>query len=196
MEIHRAENVGYRKIHCQTWYTRPFHMRMLQRSGWNVARQLGKMRRWNDTLTSIQKPGISISKNEHFSMCVCTCGYVWKGESAPWGLKIWKKYPKNAESWIMEGRFSERPDREHGNPLKPVRTRDDVDKNFSNAIVAGFRRIFPTLRGQFPSNPSIFGESTDMTSRPNPHRRILYNLASSSYRSRAASFASCKQSWG
>ena len=28
----------------------------------------------------------------------------------------------------MEGRFSDRPDREHGNPLEPVRTRDDVDK--------------------------------------------------------------------
>ena len=28
----------------------------------------------------------------------------------------------------MEGRFSDRPDREHGNPLKPVRTRDDVEK--------------------------------------------------------------------
>ncbi len=28
----------------------------------------------------------------------------------------------------MEGRISDRPDREHGNPLEPVRTRDDVDK--------------------------------------------------------------------
>ena len=28
----------------------------------------------------------------------------------------------------MEGPFSNRPDREHGNPLKPVRARDDVDK--------------------------------------------------------------------
>ena len=36
----------------------------------------------------------------------------------------------------MEGRFSDRPDREHGNPLKPVRTRDNVDKNLANAIVA------------------------------------------------------------
>ena len=45
----------------------------------------------------------------------------------------------------MEGHFSDRPDREHGNPLEPVRTRDDVDKNLANAIVARFRRIFPTL---------------------------------------------------
>ena len=49
----------------------------------------------------------------------------------------------------MEGRFSDRPDREHGNPLKPVRTRDDVDKNLAYAILAGFRRIFPTLRVDF-----------------------------------------------
>ena len=68
----------------------------------------------------------------------------------------------------MEGRFSDQPDGEHGNPLKPVRTRVDVDKNLADAIVAGFRRIFPTLRGQFLSIPSIFGESTDMTSRPKP----------------------------
>ena len=68
----------------------------------------------------------------------------------------------------MEDRFSDQPDREHGNPLKPVRTRDDVDKKLAKAIVAGFRRISSTLRGQFPSIPSIFGESTDMTSRPKP----------------------------
>ena len=36
---------------------------------------------------------------------------------------------------IIDGRFSDQPDREHGNPLKPVRTRDDVDKNLANAIV-------------------------------------------------------------
>ena len=36
----------------------------------------------------------------------------------------------------MEGRFSDQPDREHGNPLKPVRTRDDVDKNLFHATVA------------------------------------------------------------
>ena len=68
----------------------------------------------------------------------------------------------------MEDRFSDQPDREHGNPLKPVRTRDDVDKKLAKAIVAGFRRISSTLRGQFPSIPSIFGEFTDMTSRPKP----------------------------
>ena len=66
----------------------------------------------------------------------------------------------------MEGRFSDQPDQEHSNSLKPVRTRDDVDENLDNAIVAGFRRISPTLRGQFPSTRSIFGESADMTSRP------------------------------
>ena len=45
----------------------------------------------------------------------------------------------------MKGRFSDRPDREHGNPLKPVRTRDDVGKNLANAILAGSRQIFPTI---------------------------------------------------
>ena len=64
----------------------------------------------------------------------------------------------------MDGRLSDRPDREHGNPLKPVGTRDDVGKNLANAILAGSRRIFPTLRLQFPTIPSIFGEDT--TSRP------------------------------
>ena len=49
----------------------------------------------------------------------------------------------------MEYRFSDQPDREHGNPLKPVRTRDDVDKNLVYAILAGFRLIFPTLRVNF-----------------------------------------------
>ena len=38
----------------------------------------------------------------------------------------------------MEGRFSDRPDREHDNPLKPVRTRGNADKNLANAIVARF----------------------------------------------------------
>ena len=56
----------------------------------------------------------------------------------------------------MDGRLSDRSDREHGNPLKPVGTRDDVGKNLANAILAGFRRIFPTLRGRFPSIRSIF----------------------------------------
>ena len=55
----------------------------------------------------------------------------------------------------MEGRSSDRPDPEHDNPLKPVGTRDDVGKNLVNAIVARFRRIFPTLRGRFPSICSI-----------------------------------------
>ena len=56
----------------------------------------------------------------------------------------------------MEVRFSDRPDREHGNPLKPVGTHDDVGKHLANAIVAGFRGIFPTLRGRFPSILSMF----------------------------------------
>ena len=46
----------------------------------------------------------------------------------------------------MEGCFSDQPDREHGNPLKPVRTHDDVDKNWANAIVAWIRRIIRISR--------------------------------------------------
>ena len=59
----------------------------------------------------------------------------------------------------MEGRFSDQPDREHGNPLKPIRTRDDVDKNLANVIFARFRRISSALRGRFPFITFIFGES-------------------------------------
>ena len=89
-------------------------------------------------------------------------------------------------------KLSDQPDRVHDNPLKPVRTRDDVDKNLANAIVARFRRIFPTLRGRFPSirsifpanpqsrlhlTPSIFGESA-VTRHDQYHRhRILCSLA-------------------
>ena len=59
----------------------------------------------------------------------------------------------------MEGRFSDRPDPEHGNPLKPAGTRDDVGKNLVNAIVARFRRISSDFRGRLYLTPSIFGES-------------------------------------
>ena len=52
-------------------------------------------------------------------MCVCVSRSVWKGEAAPSGLKMWKKYPKNAPSWVMTVRFSDRPDPEHDNLLKP-----------------------------------------------------------------------------
>ena len=48
----------------------------------------------------------------------------------------------------MEGRFSDRPDPERGNPLKPVRTRDDVGKNLANAIVTRFQRISSELMGR------------------------------------------------
>ena len=47
----------------------------------------------------------------------------------------------------MEARLSDQPDREHDNPLKPVRTRDDVGKNLANGIVARFRRLCPTRVG-------------------------------------------------
>ena len=98
---------------------------------------------------------IYIYKDESKFVCVCVCALRLKRGSRTVGAKNSKKYPKNAPSWIMEGRSSDRPDRELGNPLKPVGTRDDVGKNLVNAIVARFRRIFPTLRGRFPSIRSI-----------------------------------------
>ena len=59
----------------------------------------------------------------------------------------------------MEGRFSDRPDPEHGNPLKPVRTRGNADKNLANAIVAEFRRIssadFLWFLRFFSANPQL-----------------------------------------
>ena len=42
----------------------------------------------------------------------------------------------------MAGRFSDQPARTRSNPFEPVRTRDDVDKHWANAIVARFRRTF------------------------------------------------------
>ena len=77
----------------------------------------------------------------------------------------------------MDGRLLDRPDPEHGNPLKPVRTRDDVGKNLANAILAGFRRIFRTLRGRFPLIPSIFGESAVTRHDQYHHHRVLCSLA-------------------
>ena len=62
----------------------------------------------------------------------------------------------------MDGRFSDRPDPEHGNPLKPVRTRDNVDKNLTNAIVTRFRLISSVLWGRFPLIPSIFPANPEL----------------------------------
>ena len=56
--------------------------------------------------------------------------------------------------------LSDQSDREHGKPLKPDRTRDDVSKKI-NTIDARFQRIFPTQSGRYPSISSIFGESAD-----------------------------------
>ena len=69
-------------------------------------------------------------------LCVCVCALRLKRGSRTVGAKNLKKYPKNAPSWITEGRFSDRPDSEHGNPLKPVRTRDDVGKNFGEFLLS------------------------------------------------------------
>ena len=70
-----------------------------------------------------------------FRLCV---RYVSNGGVPAVRAKCVKKYPKNAQSPTIDGLLSDRPDREHGNPLKPDRTRDDVGKNLVNAIVTKF----------------------------------------------------------
>ena len=77
----------------------------------------------------------------------------------------------------MDGCFSDRPDPEHGNPLKPVRTRDDVGKNLANGIVVRFRRISSALMGRFPFIPSIIGESEATRHDQYHQHRILCSLA-------------------
>lgn len=62
---------------------------------------------------------------------------------------------KNVESPIIDGSLSDQSASQHGNPLKPDRTRDDVGKNLDYSIVAGFQRMYPVRRGQFPGIPSI-----------------------------------------
>ncbi len=64
----------------------------------------------------------------------------------------------------MQGRFSDQPDREHGNPLKPVRTRDDVDMTWPEGSIS-----FDSF--DFSVNPQIWRHDQ------NRHHRILYNLA-------------------
>ncbi len=111
---------------------------------------------------SIYLPNISYLANllisVHFSVFLCV-QYVWKEESASWELIIWKKI---AQSPIINGPLSDRPERWHGNPPKADQARDDVGKNLANAIVAGFRRISSTGSDRFPS---ILGEFVDRASR-------------------------------
>ena len=85
----------------------------------------------------------------------------------------------------MEGRFSDQPDQEHSNSLKPVRTRDDVGKNLANAVLTGFRRTFPTLKVRFPSILSIFRRirmydvttsTTSIEFDATPHKTSFANL--------------------
>ena len=52
---------------------------------------------------------------------MCVCVVRLKRGIRTVGAKKLKKW-KNAESWIVEGRFSDRPDREHGNPFESAMT--------------------------------------------------------------------------
>ena len=102
--------------------------------------------------------------------------YLWKGEAAPLGLKIWK----NIQKWtfVNYGRPPFGPTR--SGARQPVETRSNPRwrrKNLANAILAGFRRIFRTLRGRFPLIPSIFGESAVTRHDQYHHHRVLCSLA-------------------
>ena len=97
-----------------------------------------------------------------FRLCAWVCA---RAQSPP---------PKKiAQSPIIDGPLSNRPDRRHDNLLKPDRTCNDVAKNLANAI--------PNLPqgGRFPSFPSLFGESKDkgVTTRNHYKHWILCNLA-------------------
>ena len=120
------------------------------------------------------KPSIYLKMNPLFYVCVTL---IWKGASAPWGLKIWKKYPKNAHSPIIDDRFSHQPDREHGNPA----TRSNPFEPAVTQTKTWPMRSSPNF-GEFPPPISFdsfdfFSESA-VTRHDQYHRhRILCSLA-------------------
>ena len=83
----------------------------------------------------------------------------------------------NAQSPITDGHLSDRPDREHGNPLEPDRTPDDVGKNLANVIVAGFRRISSPLGFDFLRFLRFYGESANRAWQKPLAYLSLYNEA-------------------
>ena len=68
------------------------------------------------------------------------------------GAKNLKKYPKDAESWITEGRFSDQPDRKHQNtanhwnPFEPAMTKA---KTWPMGSSSAFGEFPPLLRVDF-----------------------------------------------
>ena len=67
------------------------------------------------------------SIDESTFLCVCHT-HLKRGIRTVGAKNLKRNIQSNAESWITDGRFSDQPDREHDNPLKPVRIHDDVDK--------------------------------------------------------------------
>ena len=84
------------------------------------------------------------------SVCV---RYVWKGGVHTVRTENKKKYFKNAQSPIIDGRLLDRPDRRYGNPLKPDRTHDDVGKKLGQCdrrqISANFPRPYGSISFDF-----------------------------------------------
>ena len=89
-----------------------------------------------------------------FSVCVRVCPsfrYIWKGESAPWGLKMWQKSTKIRANHL---RVPSGPTRSP--TQQPAETRSNPRWQMADAIVAGFRRISTARRGRFASKPISF----------------------------------------
>ena len=63
------------------------------------------------------------SSNLKMSPLFCVCHAHLKRGIRTVRAKNLKEISKNAHSPIVDGRFSDQPDREHGNPLKPAQTR-------------------------------------------------------------------------
>ncbi len=83
-------------------------------------------------------------------VCVCPARFK-KGNPNRHGKSLEKKL-KNAQSPIIDTP-SDRPDRQHGNPLKPDRTRDDEGKKLGQCDRCRITANFPHPR--FPSIPSM-----------------------------------------
>ena len=129
---------------------------------------------------------IYISKNQFTFLCVCVsvsvclCAVRLKRGIRTVEAKNMKKISKKcafADHWRPLFGPTRTAAREHGNPLRPVQTRHNVDKNLANAIVARFRRISSALRGRFPLIPSISGESAVTRHDQYHQHRILCSLA-------------------
>ena len=90
---------------------------------------------------AIQSKFLYLQISSLFCVCVCVCVcvstvHLKRGIRTVRAKNVKKIFLKNAKSLSIDGSLSDQLDRQHGNPLKPDRTRDDVSKNLANWIVA------------------------------------------------------------